>query len=83
MDSQRIWELVKHNIATFVLAIVFFACTVALHYARNWMIAAGLPPWMTEGAELVEVVLFITDGIVILIICITVIKELLLELFRR
>jgi hypothetical protein len=47
------------------------------------MIAAGLPEWMIQGADLVEVVLFVTDGIVILIICLIVIKELGLELFRR
>lgn len=71
MDSKRIWELVIHNIATFVLAIVFFACSVGLYYAKKWMIATGLPEWMIQGADLVEVVLFVTDGIVILIICLT------------
>ena len=58
-------------------------CAVALSYAKEWLIDAHRPMWMINGVEVVELTLFITDGIVIVSVCLIIIKEVILELLGK
>jgi hypothetical protein len=74
-----ILDLLKHSAYTFLFAAVILVCAVALSYLKDWMVKADRPDWLVAGTELLSIWMFLTDGIVILIVCGKLIKEVYAE----
>jgi hypothetical protein len=79
--SNRMRELMKHAVGMLIIAVVILACAIALTFVIDWMRQTDRPPWLISGAEFLSVVIFVADGIAIIVICFKVIIEAIRDLF--
>jgi hypothetical protein len=80
--SPRIRELLIHSVSTFIFAIVILIFAVLLSYAKDGLVVGGRPEWLIVGTECLSIILFVADGIVIVLVCAKIINEVFSDLFR-
>ena len=80
--SLRLKALIGHSIGSFVCAAALFGIAILLTYVEDWCKTASRPFWIVDGVETVSIMLFVTDSIGFLFICITLILEAYRETFK-
>jgi len=85
--SAKIKKAIRESAQTSVLAIVIFGGAFGLTFVEDLAKKTNRPPWLTIGIEILSVVLFIADAMVILSIVARVvlmaIREFADEIHRK
>ena len=67
--SNHTWRVIKESFQTFLIAICVFCFAILLTFVEDFAIQTRRPAWMVKGIEVLSIVLFIGDGLVILSVC--------------
>jgi len=81
--SAKTKHLIRESFQTFVIALALIAFAILLSFVHNFCVETKRPSWLTNGILVLEVMLFITDALVIFAVCarivLRVVKDFLNE----
>ena len=76
---KRLWQSAE----SFLLALLFLAFAVALSFVKDFLVEYHRPEWLIWGTEGLEILLFITDAVVLGALCFNLLWIELKELWRK
>lgn len=81
--SPRLKRLLQHSIGSFLFAFLMMVLAVALTYVEDLCREQNRPAWLVNGIEIISIMLFVTDSIAILTLCIKLLLESCRDVFRK
>jgi len=68
--SAETRRTIRHSLQTFVVAVSVIVLAIILTFLEDFCVMTKRPPWLVNGIEVLSVILFIGDGLVIVaLIC--------------
>jgi hypothetical protein len=70
--SSQTWRTIRDSFQTFVIAFFIVAFAILLTFLRDFAVLSKRPAWLANGIELLSVLLFVADGLMIFCVCIRI-----------
>ena len=77
--SPQIRRTVRHSFQTFVVAALAFAFAILLTFVEDFCVKTKRPIWLINGIEVLSIVLFIGEALVVL----AVVARIVFAAFRE
>ncbi len=62
--SRETRKIIKESFGTFIVALVGFSFAILLTFVEDFCVHTKRPGWLITGIEVLSVILFIGDGLV-------------------
>jgi hypothetical protein len=77
--SAKTKRIILESTQTFLIALFLFGFAIALTFLEDWCLKTQRPIWLTTGIEIISMVMFFSDALVVLAICVRVLMTGLKE----
>lgn len=81
--STEFRRRIRHSAESFLLLGVIFLSAIGLTFVEDWLHDTHRPGWLISGVQVLEIALFIADGIGFLCLCIRIVLHSIRDLWRH
>jgi hypothetical protein len=64
--NERVKHLLQHSVQQFVIVAFMLLGAIGLTFIEDWLRTSNRPKWLIDGVQLLSIMLFLIDSIVII-----------------